>query len=134
MNSELINLIKKYNYPEKGLFIQSDLIEYVDKILMNAIIVTYYENGLKAFIAFYCNDIINCNAYLSLLLLDDRVRGKGIGKFLLSSSIQILKQKGFKNYGLEVLKNNYGAIQLYESFEFKIVSENDLFYKMEKTI
>ncbi|WP_062622727.1 GNAT family N-acetyltransferase [Aequorivita aquimaris] len=134
MRSELFNLIKKYNYPEKGLLIQSDLIEYVDKILKNATILTYQQNGLKAFIAFYCNDIINYNAYLSLILLDEEVKGKGVGKFLLSTSIKILKKKGFKNYGLEVLKNNDKAIKLYQSSGFEIVNENHLFYKMTKLI
>lgn len=134
MKHEVFNLIQKYNTSNYGILITQDLNDYVFKLLNNATIITYTENSLMAFVAFYCNDEKNEDAYLSLILVDDILKGKGIGKSLLKTSINILEEKGFKNFRLEVLKNNKPALKLYKSFDFTIVAESDHFYKMLKEL
>lgn len=130
MKNSLINLINKYNEPHEGLLIDNKVDVYAQKLLDNAIILTYYDKKLIAFIAFYANDFISKNAFLSLILVDKSLRGKKIANQLLSNSIEILKIKKFKKYNLEVLKINKKAIKLYTGFGFKIVDESEMFYKM----
>jgi len=109
--------------------------EYVDKILQYSTILPYIENGkLVGFISYYCNDMTMQNAYLTLIAIDPKCQGKGIGKKLLTFSITDLAQKKFKNYSLEVAKNNKIAISLYEDYGFKITEDRDLLWLMNLQI
>lgn len=55
-------------------------------------------------------------------------RGKGIGKLLLSHSLQKAKELGCENMLLEVRRSNDNAIKLYESFGFIKISERKRYY------
>lgn len=134
MKNEIFKLLHKYNKPEKGLFINMELSKYISKIYENAVILTYHDKELKAFIAFYANDITLENAYLTLILVDKSMQGQSVGKRLLSSSIEILKNRGFKHYHLEVLKSNDKAIRFYEALDFKIKGDNNQFFEMTKQL
>jgi len=99
---------------------------YINKMLKFATILPYIEEGkLQGFISYYSNDPSRENAYLTLIAIHPDFQGKGLGKKLLSCSLVDLQQKKFKNYSLEVLKNNTAAISLYENFGFKIKEDRD---------
>ena len=134
MKYELIKLIKKHNYKDKGLHIKVEIEKYVSKLQENATILFINENGIKAFAAFYCNEPTKNTAFLSLILVDEKTQGIGYGSFLLNNSIELLQRKGFKSYNLEVLKTNQKAIDFYKKFNFKVVQENELFFIMEKKL
>jgi ribosomal protein S18 acetylase RimI-like enzyme len=134
MKSDLFNLISKYNSQEHGLLINTDVKLYIEKLLNNSTILAYYSNGIKGFIAFYNNDKANKVAFLSMLLIDESLRGQGIGSQLLEQSIMILKNQGFKNYKLEVLSTNLNAISLYSNYGFKVVESKEEFSIMKKTL
>jgi ribosomal-protein-alanine N-acetyltransferase len=105
--------------------------EYVDKISNHSTILPFIEEGrLQGFISYYNNDPDKENAFLTLIAIHPDFQGKGLGKKLLSFSIADLEQKKFKNYSLEVLKDNTIAIALYESFGFKIKEDRDLVWLM----
>ena len=112
-----------------------NISNYVNKLLDKAKIVTIIEdNSLKAFIAYYNNDLLNNRAFLSMLAVSVEAQRKGLGRQLLKTSVKDLKNSGFKIYHLEVLKLNTKAIALYESFDFMVVEERGDFLYMEKEL
>jgi len=119
MISDVKELILNHNNSKDGIYIPYDVDDFINKIKRYAVIQTYYnENDLKGFIAYYANDPFK-NAFLTMLLIDKNCQGEKLGKLLLESSIQDLKNRDFNNYGLEVLKQNQRAILFYEKFGFK---------------
>ncbi len=56
-------------------------------------------------------------------------RRRGIGSTLLSNSISSLKKYKISQYVLEVRGSNYGAIKLYEKFDFKIETIKKNYYR-----
>ncbi|MDO4763879.1 MAG: GNAT family N-acetyltransferase [Flavobacteriaceae bacterium] len=131
---EIITLIQENNSSDKGIFPIVDVSKYVDKILSNAVVIPFYESFLKGIVAFYANDERKENAFLSLILVAPKAQGQAIGNQLLDFSIQIVRQKGFKNYLLEVLKSNERAIKLYQKKGFKIVGEREVFFIMNLSL
>lgn len=135
MKSCLIKLIQEHNTPEKGILTIENVENYVNKLLENAEVIPYYsERRIKAFIAFYANAPKKDKAFLTLILVSQEMQGRKIGKFLLDFSIKVLTEKGFKEYDLEVLKQNEKALKLYENFGFELVGEKELFYIMRKKL
>lgn len=131
MRTEVRRILTKLNLIFNGKLIQVDLDEYVNKIINKATIISYNEKGrMCGFIAFYNNDFKSGNAYLTMLAIDPAYKGKGIGKLLLTCSIARLKQEGFKNYTLEVLKSNDKATYLYKRNGFTIIEESENHLKM----
>jgi ribosomal protein S18 acetylase RimI-like enzyme len=121
MIKDIKKLIVKHNDTRDGILIRIELDQYVLKLVKLATILPYYSNStLKGFIAYYANDPSKVDGYLTIILIDKDQRGQGIGKLLMEYSIIDLKNKGFKNYKLEVLKNNSRALNMYKNYGFKI--------------
>ena len=122
MKRQLINLILKNNSVEQhSLIIPVDVQSYVDKILQNATVVPYYRsNALEGFIAYYSNDPKGYFSFLTMILVSTDAQGTGIGNLLLELSIKDLKNRKFKTYELEVLRNNKKAISLYQKHGFEL--------------
>jgi ribosomal protein S18 acetylase RimI-like enzyme len=120
MTEDIKNLILLNNGTD-GILINQDIDEYISKLAKFSTILPYYTGSvLKGFIAYYCNDDLKENSFLTMILIDKSARGEGIGKLLLECSIIDLLQKGFKNYKLEVLKENERAFNMYQKFGFNI--------------
>lgn len=119
MKQELICFLNKYNNPKSGIVIQN-AEEYVDKLLRFSTIITYYSEGtLLAFISYYKNNYDDKIGFLTMILVDEPLQGKGIGEMLLMNSIADLKMQNFEYYFLEVLKSNRKAIKMYEKYGFE---------------
>lgn len=132
MKDNIVKLLTKMNDPEKGISRLGVIPAYADRLLKNAAIVTYYEHQeLVGFIGYYKNDLITKTAFLSMLVLDEKFQGRGIGKNLLQFSIDDVKKQGFTSYGLEVLKSNSKAIKLYKSLKFEITADRNEVWLME---
>jgi RimJ/RimL family protein N-acetyltransferase len=71
-------------------------------------------------------------AWLGIMIGDHSQRGKGYGFLVLEHVFQYAISHGLKEIFLGVDKNNLHAIKLYERSGFKIVSENEISYVMEK--
>lgn len=135
MKSDLKKIIVSQDDVFKQIVKRHDLDEYVLKLYEYATIFTYYQGSfLRGFIAYYSNDTLKENAFLTIMIIDENSRGEGIGKLLLESSISDLRNKGFKNYKLEVLKANKNAITLYEKYGFEIVNDIGECYLMNLDI
>lgn len=125
MKEMLIEFLTTLNIEEEGKLINENIANYIDKIITHATIVTIIENNvLNGFIAFYENDGNKNMAYLTMIAVRREKANLGYGRALLEISIKKISDKGFRNYGLEVRKDNINAIKLYESLGFKNKKES----------
>ena len=124
MRDQIIGLLSHLNELDSGKLVSSDLKSYVDKIWANSKIISVLKEGvLQGFISYYENDTANEQAFLTMIALDPRFQGAGLGKILIQASIRDLKTKGFRHYKLKVEKSNKKAQALYESLGFKVENE-----------
>lgn len=68
-------------------------------------------NGLKS------NDI----AWISMLVVSEKFKHQGIGKFAVEFSINYLKQRNFQEIKLQTTTDNFAAIELYQKCGFVII-------------
>jgi len=114
MREDLLEFINEINNEFYGKLIVEVPEIYVDKLLKNAEIMLHYSNNVMVgCLAFYANDHINKNAFISFIGIKNTHRDKGLGKILLTSSLVYLKKNNFNEYGLEVIKKNESAINFY---------------------
>lgn len=132
---QLFRLIERSNSKEHGISIAVPLTEYVEKICQKSTIIPYFVNGnLKGMISYYNNDPNGVCAFLTLILIAEDYQGKGLGNILLQMSINDVINKGFANYGLEVLKSNLNAVKFYEDFGFQIEEDRGEKWLMMKRL
>jgi ribosomal protein S18 acetylase RimI-like enzyme len=119
---DMHSLIKAEQERQGNLFVETENLDaYLDKIQKNAEFITHYSAGECAgFVAFYCNDKNKKNAYVTLVLLAPEFRGKGIASSLIRYTLEYCKNNKFEKCELEVRKDNYSAIRLYEVSGFGI--------------
>jgi ribosomal-protein-alanine N-acetyltransferase len=67
--------------------------------------------------------------HLVSVAVSKNYRRKGIGKALLTNSMNAVKKYKIKQYVLEVRVSNYTAIRLYEKLNFKIESIKKSYYR-----
>ncbi len=91
-----------------GIFINGEMIGIIDFVLSNF-------------------DGIPSNAYLSLLMISQYQRRKGIGRDVIEAvEIEILKNDSIKSILAGVQTNNKSAIAFWGKMGYKIVSEAEL--------
>jgi ribosomal protein S18 acetylase RimI-like enzyme len=125
---EYTNKIKELIQSESKYLNISDVDSYTNKIINNADFVIEEDKG---FIAYYANDFTSKKAYITMVIIDKKYRGKQIGKKLLLKVLNDLRGKGFLSVQLEVDKYNRIAYNLYSSFGFFKIDESDKKIKME---
>lgn len=82
--------------------------------------ILYLENEA---IGYLVCEVEEENIQLSKLYLKSKVRGKGLGKFLIDRSIEIAKENNKNSIRLNVNKNNTQSIAFYERVGFLKVEE-----------
>lgn len=111
------------------------LKDYLNKLDKFASFEKYYIEGVLAgFTAFYCNDTINKKAFITLVLIHPKFRGKGISKYLMNKTLINIKQNNFIECSLEVKKDNKKAIKLYQTIGFNVTGQTDTILLMTKRI
>lgn len=99
-----------------------DLQEYLIKLGERAEIVSDSVDGrCRGFVAFYCNDETTKQAYITLVLVDPRDRGLGIGRALVACVLDLAKRRGFTSCRIEVGQSNDAARSLYADMGFRVV-------------
>ena len=63
-------------------------------------------------------------AWVSMLVVQDKFKNQGVGKFAVEFAIQYLKQHGYKQIKLHTTKDNLVAIGLYSKCGFSIVGKS----------
>jgi len=74
---EYTNKIKELIQSESEYLNISDVDSYVNKIINNA---DFAIEDKKGFIAYYANDFTSKKAYITMVIIDKKYRGKQIGK------------------------------------------------------
>lgn len=132
MKEKIFDFLDELNKESRQKLVTVDLKNYTEKIINKSTIISIQkQNTLIGFIAYYDNDEKKETAFLTMIAIDKNYQHFGYGKNLLELSIHNLKKVGFKNYGLEVLIDNFNAIKLYSSMGFEIKNENEQHYYME---
>jgi ribosomal protein S18 acetylase RimI-like enzyme len=110
---------------QSGRFIEGvDLQEYLAKLGDQSEIVSDSAGGeCRGFVAFYCNDRVSRQAYITLVLVDPRHRGSGLGRSLVHAVLNIAKRRGFHSCRLEVAASNAPAHAMYLSMGFRVVEQ-----------
>lgn len=136
-NNEIFDLLNLFSPYLKSLESgEVDKLSLALKLTEKGIVIKYVvDEHPVSFAAFYCNDSIEKNAYLSLIAVLPEYTGQGIARTMLDKVVEISKAKGMETLRLQVRNDNERAIRLYSNYGFKMMSYNDdnTFY-MEKSI
>ena len=96
-----------------------NLRDYAQKLAENAIIHTIsIEDKTIGFIAYYCNDVLTKEAYITQIAVVDHYKRLRIGNILLDLCVEMSKQKGMKKLVCEVDDENFTALKFYKKYEF----------------
>lgn len=87
-------------------------------------ILNYLLVGSQLFDAIYTPNLNEDDFYISVIVVDEKYRGQGIGAFMLSEAVKIAKEKDCKKIVLDVDKDNLIAQSLYKRFGFIDINEN----------
>jgi ribosomal protein S18 acetylase RimI-like enzyme len=133
LSDSIKSLILEEQACQKGRFIQNiDMEMYLDKLDANAEIVSDSIGGrCRGFVAFYCNDVYTKKAFITLILVDPRDRGLGLGKALVEFVLSVAKHRGFISCRLEVSRKNQVAYNMYLSQGFHLVEDRGEIYLLE---
>lgn len=72
----------------------------------------------------YTPDLSEDDFYISVVVVDEKQRGMGVGTSLMLKAIEIAREKGCSNVILDVDAENAPARSLYEKFGFNITDKN----------
>ncbi|MEQ9618592.1 MAG: GNAT family N-acetyltransferase [Deltaproteobacteria bacterium] len=72
----------------------------------------------------YTPDVEEDEFYVSVLAVDEKHRGKGIGSLLLRKAVNTAKKRNCKSVLLDVNGNNESALALYGKFGFRLRGRN----------
>lgn len=90
---------------------------FASKLLTNGNVYVVEENcEIVACVGFYCNDVVNNNAYLPILSTKEIARGKGYARLLIHKMIEVCKNSEMKTIYCDSI--NPHAVALYRSFGF----------------
>ena len=104
------------------LFAAVDLAAYLVKLADKAEILSdSFAGRCRGVVAFYCNDQATKQAFITLVLVDPRDRGMGIGRALVACVLDLAARRGFTSCRLEVAQRNETARALYQSMGFRMV-------------
>lgn len=119
------SLILEEQERQNGRFIQNvDMDLYLAKLGSKSEIVLNCIGGrCRGFVAFYCNDMDTKKAFITLVLVDPRDRGLGLGQALIEFVLSVAKHRGFLSCQLEVSSKNQVAYKMYISQGFELVED-----------
>lgn len=118
-----------------SVFERTDFEDVLQRIDTCAHFLLAYRERPLGYAAFYCNDLCNHIAYLSMIGVDSEVQHIGIGSQLLQTVESISIRYGMKKLQLEVWKDNKGAQHFYQKHAFDFLDkETDTSYFMQKQL
>jgi len=129
----ITSLILEEQARQEFRFIEDvDVDPYLAKLGEKSEIVSDFLSGrCRGFVAFYCNDMSTKQAFITLVLVDPRDRGRGIGRSLVGCVLDMAKRRGFTSCRLEVAKRNDVAHAMYLSLGFRVVEDRADKYLLE---
>jgi len=133
LSDPIKTLILEEQARQDGRFVQHvDMDTYLAKLGEKAEIVSDSVGGrCRGFVAFYCNDMDTKKAFVTLVLVDPRDRGSGLGKALMEFVLSVARHRGFKSCLLEVSRRNQVAYTMYLSQGFHLVENRGEMHLLE---
>lgn len=92
------------------------------------------KEEIVGYCAFYTNKIHNDACFLSMLVVKNEYRNKGIGTLFINKIEEICKIKNIDTIELSVNKNNEKAIGFYTKEGFEIIKSDEIQYTMKKSV
>lgn len=139
MQIEKVNLddLDKIMKMEKEAF-KSDSFskETMKKLILQStlflkLIKKHDKQKLLGFIIIIQDDLDRLN--IINFLINKKYQNKGFGSYLLTKTLEIVKQiNGIKKIVLNVKTKNRAAIKLYEEFNFRIIREIENYYRNQE--
>ena len=117
-------LIREEQARQENRFVEGvDIEAYLAKLADRAEILSDADGTrCRGFVAFYANDRATKQAYITLVLVDPRDRGLGIGRALVGCVLDMVKGRGFTSCRLEVARDNTAAHAMYRGLGFHVVA------------
>ena len=99
--------------------------DLLSKISRNAVFLLAENNfnDILGYVAIYINNFSTKVAYITLIAVNNKFQGQGIGKLLLKKCEEYARNSGFKIIRLEVNKNNLKARSFYYANDFIATGE-----------
>lgn len=117
---------------EKRVFPQPLDLEFLyDELVINPFAKYYVYEQNKKIVGYLGYRVIDEAAEMMNFIVDPKHQKQGIGKTLISDTIDELIKQGVKMITLEVRKSNKIAIKLYESVGFKLSHIRKNYYQTE---
>ena len=130
--ADITSLIREEYARQPDLLDGHDIDEYLVKLGGKAEILSDQIAGrCRAFVAYYCNDLSTKQAYITMVLVDPRDRGAGLGRALVHCVLTVARRRGFTTCRLEARKTNDVAYGMYRSQGFHIVEDRGNKYLLE---
>ena len=85
--------------------------------------VAAIDDVISGFVGYYANDSQEKIGYLTTITVASQYRGKGVGGFLLRECLNDCRTRGMNYCKLEVHKDNFRAIHMYNKFGFYRLEE-----------
>jgi ribosomal protein S18 acetylase RimI-like enzyme len=79
---------------------------------------TYVIESGSVLVAYFTVEVINRILYLANIVINEKHRGNGYGKFILDNIVLIAKMNGLKLVGLHVATENETALHMYTNYGF----------------
>ncbi len=98
------------------------------KLSESKFLLGLHKDGEVAGFSLFDISFVDSFAHLLKILTVPSLRGLGLGKNLLNESIKQLKDRGIREFFLEVEEGNLAAIHVYEESGFKIIHRKKHFY------
>ncbi|AZE60101.1 MULTISPECIES: GNAT family N-acetyltransferase [Pseudomonas fluorescens group] len=132
MFEDIRSLIFAEQSLQSGMLVRGVSVEeYVQKIQEHAEFLAHYAaQNCLGFVSFYCNDFESKRGYITMVLISESGRGKGVAKQLIFGVLSIMRSRGYRTCDLEVFRSNYSAYNLYIKCGFRIVRESEESFKM----
>ncbi len=123
---EIVSQIEKENFSEPWSF------ESFKSEINNALSISYVEKYLDKTVGYVTAQIINPEAYIGTIAVDESMRKRGIANRLLNMVIDFCNYKNCETLSLEVRVSNIAAQKLYEKNGFINLGIRKNFYSKPK--
>ena len=136
LESAIRALVYEEQSRQRGALVRGlDLDSYIDKLLNQAEILGHFSPGrCEGFVAYYCNNYVSREAYISLFVVAPEARRTGLSESLLSHVVSIASARGFERLRLSVRKSNETAVRFYLRQGLVIAGDRDEEFLMERAV
>ena len=119
---DILKILDEFTFSLKSLQDGIELKKSLSKKLAEKGKVIVVRKSLETigFAGFYCNDLSEKKAFLSLIAVKSDYRKMGIGKLLINNVQKYCISSGMNSLFLEVRKDNQSAMKFYSGIGFEL--------------